>query len=79
VIGVAFQINGTTVSWSDTSSTSLAPGAARTLTANFGPAGSATWLATSGNKKLAAWVDDVSRMNDVNRNNNKLETSLPVP
>lgn len=79
VIGVAFQINGTTVSWSDTSSTSLAPGGARTLTANFGPAGSATWLATSGNKKLAAWVDDVSRMNDVNRSNNKLETSLPIP
>lgn len=79
IIGVAFEIDGTKVSWSDTSTSSLNPGATRTLTANFGPAGTATWPATTGRKRLAAWVDDINRMTDVDRSNNKVETLLVVP
>src|SRR5258706_11418410 len=76
IVGVRFEIDGQLVTWSDTSTASLAPGATRTLTANSGPQGTATWLATSGIHRLSAWVDDVNRLADVNRNNNKLTTLL---
>jgi archaellum component FlaF (FlaF/FlaG flagellin family) len=78
VIGVRFDVDGSIVSWSDTSTASLAPGASRTVTVNSGPAGSSTWLVTTGNHAISAWVDDVNRLPDVNRSNNKLETRLFV-
>jgi len=78
-IGVLFQIDGVGVNWSDSSNTSLAPGASRTLTANAGPGGVATWTATSGRHRLAAWADDVNRMTDTDRSNNKIDTLLVVP
>jgi uncharacterized repeat protein (TIGR01451 family) len=79
VIGVAFQINDMNVSWSDTSKTSLGPGQSRTLTANYGPSQSPTWSAdVSGEHRLAAWVDDVNRLPDTNRDNNRLEVPLPI-
>jgi subtilase family serine protease len=76
--GVRFEIDGNLVTWSDNNTQALAPGASRTVTANFGPAGSATWPATSGKHKLSAWVDDVNRLPDVDRSNNKLTTLIPV-
>jgi hypothetical protein len=79
VHGVRFEIDNQLVTWSDNSTASLAPGASRTVTANFGPTGSATWTATSGKHRLSAWVDDVNRLPDVDRNNNKLTTLIPVP
>jgi hypothetical protein len=78
IIGVAFQINGTTVTWSDTNKSSLGPGQSRKLTANFGPGDSATWTAVAGEHTLGAWVDDVNRLPDTNRNNNTNETPLVV-
>ncbi len=78
IIGVAFQINGLTVSWSDTNKTALAPGAERKLTANFGPGESPTWTAVAGEHTLTAWVDDVKRLPDTNRNNDTNETPLVV-
>lgn len=63
VHGVAFAVNGRTVSWNDVSTGSLAPGATRTLTAVAGPAGKATWTAAAaGSYALRAWVDDVDRI-----------------
>jgi archaellum component FlaF (FlaF/FlaG flagellin family) len=79
VHGVRFELDNQLVSWSDTSTASLAPGASRTVTVNSGPNGSATWTATSGKHRLAAWVDDVNRLPDVDRSNNKLATVIPVP
>jgi len=76
--GVNFQIDGVGVNWSDSSNASLAPGATRTLTANAGPGGIRTWTATRGRHKLAAWADDVNRMTDTNRSNNKIDTLLVV-
>jgi hypothetical protein len=77
-IGVNFQIDGTGVNWSDSSNTSLAPGASRTLTANAGPGGISTWTAVGGRHRLAAWADDVNRLTDTNRGNNKIDTLLVV-
>jgi subtilase family serine protease len=79
IIGVQFQVDGNEVSWSDTDTTALGPGGVVTLTANSGPSGSSTWTATSGAHAILAWVDDVNRLNDVNRNNNKDTVTLTVP
>jgi subtilase family serine protease len=79
IVGVAFNIDGTLVSWSDNNTQSLAPGASVTLTANSGPAGRSTWTATAGSHALQAWVDDVNRFNDVNRNNNKFQSAISLP
>jgi len=76
IVGVRFEIDGQLVNWSDTSTASLAPGASRTVTANSGPQGSATWPFASGPNRLSAWVDDVNRLADVNRSNNKRITRL---
>jgi hypothetical protein len=78
VVGVQFDVDGNEISWSDTDTQSLAPGATVTLTANSGPTGSSTWTASSGPHTVQAWVDDVNRFNDVNRNNNKLSVPLSV-
>ena len=78
VIGVAFQINGNTVSWSDNNKASLGAGQSRLLTANFGPGQTATWTAIAGEHTLGAWVDDVHRLPDVDPNNNTNETTLVV-
>ncbi len=78
IIGVAFSVDGSTVSWSDNYTQSLPPGQSVLLFANSGPGGSSTWTATAAAHTLQAWVDDVNRMNDVNRSNNKLVASLSV-
>jgi hypothetical protein len=78
IIGVAFQINGMTVTWSDNNKSSLGPGQSRKLTANFGPGESATWTAVAGEHTLSAWVDDVNRLPDTNRDNNTNGTQLVV-
>jgi hypothetical protein len=77
--GVRFEIDGQLVTWSDTSTASLAPGASRTVSANSGPSGSATWTAASGKHTLAAWSDDVNRLPDVDRSNNKYKPCSPCP
>lgn len=74
--GVAFAINGSTVSWSDTSLASLAPGASRTVTANWGPAGSAAWVAGNGSFTLRARVDDVRRIGESSEANNDRTATL---
>ncbi len=78
IIGVRFDVDGNIVSWSDTNNATLAPGASRTVTANSGPSGSSTWVVTTGNHAISAWVDDVNRLPDTNRSNNRLETRLFV-
>ena len=77
ILGVRFEIDGQLVTWSDTNTQALAPGESRTLTANSGTHGVATWPFDGLAHRLSAWVDDVNRLPDVNRNNNKVTTRLP--
>ncbi|MCD6052790.1 MAG: hypothetical protein K0Q55_4212, partial [Verrucomicrobia bacterium] len=77
--GVSFWVDGTQVSWSDTSTTSLAPGASRTLTVNGGPGGSSIWTATTGTHAVRAYVDDVNRITESNETNNTLTNSIVIP
>lgn len=51
--GVAFKVNGTEVTWSDTHTASLAPGESVTLSANGGGS-SGLWTATSGTHTVLA-------------------------
>ena len=78
VLGVAFEVDGSLVSWSDSSTASLAPGQSRTLTANGGPAGVATWVATAGDHAIRAVVDDVNRIVESNEGNNVATTTPSV-
>ena len=76
--GVVFRINGKGVTFSDTSTTSLAAGASRTLTANGGSSGG-LWTATSGTHTLLAYVDDVNRITEAVETNNTLSKPFAVP
>lgn len=78
IIGVSFSVDGTQVSWSDNTTSSLAAGASVTVTANGGPSGSATWTATTGTHTVQAWVDDVNRISESNESNNQYAKSLAV-
>jgi subtilase family serine protease len=78
IIGVSFSVDGTQVSWSDNTTTSLAAGASVTVTATGGPSGSANWTATTGNHTVTAWVDDVNRMSETNESNNQYSESMAV-
>ena len=79
IMGVSFQVNGSQVSWSDTNSNSLAPGASIILTANGSPAGgNGTWTATAGSHTVEAWVDDINRIAESDESNNKLSEPLTV-
>ena len=78
VTGVQFQINGQTVSWSDTHTTPIQPGESVTLTANWGPNNKATWTAVQGTHTVTAWVDDVNRIAESNENNNMFSKSITI-
>jgi subtilase family serine protease len=75
---VSFSVDGTQVNWSNTSTTSLAPGPTTTLTANGGPSGSSTWTATSGTHTILASVDDTNLIAESNESNNTPSSSLTV-
>jgi len=81
VIGCQFAIDGVTtpITWSDTNSASLAPGASVTLTANNGTNAVNYWPAVSGTHTVQAWVDDVNRIGESNETNNKTTASITVP
>jgi hypothetical protein len=79
IVGVAFNVDGALTNWSDTNTASLAAGQTVTVTANSGPSGSGTWTATSGSHRVQAWADDVNRLVDVDRSDNKQQTLLAVP
>src|SRR5260221_252654 len=78
IIGVGFNVDGTTISWSDTDTQSLAPGQSIMLTANSGPSGSNSWLAIAGNHSLRAWVDDVNRIAETDESNNQLFVPVDI-
>jgi CARDB protein len=78
--GVAFQVDGVTMTWSDDWTTSIPAGGSRVQTANGGwtPSG-AKWLATIGQRTIRAIVDDVNRFPDeLNKTNNEVSLQVEV-
>ena len=79
VHGVLFKVDGVARTWSDTSTGSLAAGASRTVTANAGPAGKATWPGTAGQHTVQAVVDDINRIKtESDESNNGLTVPLNI-
>jgi subtilase family serine protease len=75
--GIAFAIDGTEVTWSDTDFNSLAAGSSITLTANGGING-ATWAATHGTHTASATIDDQNLITESNEGNNTLSSTMTV-
>jgi CARDB/Fibronectin type III domain len=79
IIGVAFDVNGTQVTWSDTDTAPLSPGQSVTCTANNGPASVNYWTPTAaGSYTIQAWVNDIARFPESNTANNKLTATVTV-
>lgn len=78
IIRVAFAIDDVLVSFSNTHSTSIVPGASVTLSADGGPDGDATWRATVGTHSLRARADNTHRLVESNEANNVREESFTV-
>ncbi len=76
--GVSFWIGKNTVTWSDNTLNSLAPGASRELTANSGMENKAYWVATLGSHQLTAKWDDVLRITESDESNNVVSTTITV-
>ena len=75
-LGVAFQIDGAWVTWSDNYYGSLAPGASITLTPNNGEGNKRSWTATSGTHTLTAIVDNLNKIRETNESNNTVSKTL---
>lgn len=76
--GVAFRLDGgNTTIWSDNYTTSIAPGASVTVTANGGVSAS-TWTATAGTHSVTAVVDDVYRITESNESNNSYSENITI-
>ena len=72
---VAFAVGGNAVTWADTHTASLAPGAAVTLTANAGTAG-ATWSMAAASQIVIATVNEQNLIAESNAANNAFSKLL---
>lgn len=70
---VAFQVDGKTVAWGQAPARPLGPGERVTVTAQNGPAGSATWAAIGGRHTIGATVDDQRQVTEADETNNSSE------
>lgn len=77
VHGVAFSVDGRTVTWSARSADPLAPGGLRTYPADAG-LDSSTWSATAGSHEILVHVDDIDRIHELDEGNNLTTTRLTV-
>jgi hypothetical protein len=76
--GVAFMIDGDTVTWSGASSAPLGAGETRTYTADESDAGPGYWIAVPGAHQLGVWADDVNRIPETTETNNILTVAMTV-
>ncbi|MGE4133857.1 MAG: CARDB domain-containing protein [Bdellovibrionales bacterium] len=77
---VLFSVNGTAISFSYDSTSSMGPGESRTVIAHDGPIGSKLWRPTSAaTYEIQAFVDDVDRIKgELNEANNTFSVSKVV-
>ena len=73
---VAFYVDGTFVAWADTYRQDLKPGQFAIVRTNGGPYGKATWKIAPGKHTIRAVVDDVSRIDESDEENNAFEKTL---
>jgi len=78
ITGVGFCVNGYTETWSDNYALPITPGESVLLTANGGNGGIPAWHAPAGVHEITAFVDDIRRINENSRENNKLSKTLII-
>ncbi len=81
IVDVAFFVDGETVSWSDTYTSSIPVGGSVTLTANGGPqelGGVPYWVASAGDHTVDAFVNSINRLAESDRSNNHLSQGFSV-
>ena len=78
ILGVGFRVDGFTETWSDNYTLGLAPGESIVLNANNGQGGIATWIASAGTHQIMAHVDDIGRIDVLDKNKNQLDKQLVV-
>jgi hypothetical protein len=76
--GVAFSVNGTLVSWSDTHTASLGVDEEVRLTATGGPNDVAYWVATGGPFEITAEVNDQQDIEESDYSNNTLSRNITI-
>lgn len=76
--GLNILVDGVQVNWCDTYTSSIPAGGTATLTANWGPAGKATWTAASGSHTVQVVIDDVALIAESNESNNSYSESVSV-
>ena len=76
ILGVNFKVDGASAGCNGTSTSSLAPGATRTLTANA--CSPSTWTAVVGTHTVVAKVDDQSRIQESDETNNTRSGTITV-
>jgi len=84
VIGVGFLVrhksdhNDFTVTWNDNYNLPLLPGNSLTLSACGGNYGSDKWIAAPGDYIVTAYVNDINRIKESNRDNNMFSKDITV-
>lgn len=76
IVGVSFKVDGNSAGCNGSSTTSLAPGATRTLTANA--CSPSSWTAVAGTHSVVATVDDQSRIRESDETNNTRTQTITV-
>jgi glucan endo-1,3-alpha-glucosidase len=77
IVGVSFAVDNVISVWCS-SYASIPAGASFVATANGGANGLNTWMSTSGNHTVEAFVDDVNRVAESNETNNKLSQTYSI-
>lgn len=77
-LGAGFKIDGAWVTWNDTNTASLAPGATITLTPSRQDGGKTTWTATQGSHTLTTIVDNINKIAESNEANNENTKTINV-
>lgn len=75
-IGTKFQVDNKTVCWCDNVHGPLAPGQEIEAKPNNGPAGATGWVLTRGTHYVTAIADDMNRIVESNKANNKLTITV---
>ncbi len=77
VHGVSFWVDGQAVSWSDTWTTSLAPGESTLVTANYGPLYTLYWNGEGATEfEVTGWVNDLARIEEADFEDNRYTRSF---
>jgi len=78
ILGVGIVIDNSVSCWSDKYNLPLAPNESVTLEMNSGDYGVPSWVAKAGTHQVIGFVNDIERIDEITRENNRLYKILEV-